>query len=239
MKGLQVPPTILKKIIARKRDEILERRQARCLSDVQLAAKLAAPVRGFRGSLLRQVGLGYPAVIAEIKKASPSKGIIRDPFVPTDIALSYEQGGATCLSVLTDNDFFMGSDDYLSEAKSACGLPVLRKDFTIDPYQIWEARAIGADAILLIVACLDSHELKDLYTCALEVGLDVLIEVHQEAELEDALSLGCDLIGINNRDLHSFEVNLDQTFRLLDLIPSKVFLHSLNCFLMSSGCFKK
>jgi indole-3-glycerol phosphate synthase len=158
-------------------------------------------------------------VIAEVKKASPSKGVIREHFHPAHIAASYEEGGATCLSVLTDIDFFQGADGYLQEARAACSLPVLRKDFTLDRYQIWEARALGADAILLIVACLELPILRALYDCAIEVGLDVLIEVHDERELDEALTLGADMIGINNRNLHTFETSLDTTFDLLERIP--------------------
>jgi indole-3-glycerol phosphate synthase len=158
-------------------------------------------------------------VIAEVKKASPSKGVIREHFHPAHIAASYEEGGATCLSVLTDIDFFQGADGYLQEARAACSLPVLRKDFTLDTYQIWEARALGADAILLIVACLELPILRALYDCAIEVGLDVLIEVHDERELDEALTLGADMIGINNRNLHTFETSLDTTFDLLERIP--------------------
>jgi indole-3-glycerol phosphate synthase len=165
------------------------------------------------------VAAGAPAVIAEVKKASPSKGVIREHFHPAHIAASYEEGGATCLSVLTDIDFFQGADGYLQEARAACSLPVLRKDFTLDTYQIWEARALGADAILLIVACLELPILRALYDCAIEVGLDVLIEVHDERELDEALTLGADMIGINNRNLHTFETSLDTTFDLLERIP--------------------
>jgi indole-3-glycerol phosphate synthase len=168
------------------------------------------------------VASGGAAVIAEVKKASPSKGVIREDFHPAEIAASYEAGGAACLSVLTDIDFFQGADAYLQAARAACALPVLRKDFTLDPYQIWEARALGADAILLIVACLELPHLKDLHDCAQEAGLDVLVEVHDEAELEEALTLGGDLIGINNRDLHTFETSLDTTYRLLARIPQGV-----------------
>ncbi len=159
-------------------------------------------------------------MIAEIKKASPSKGVIRADFQPAQIAASYQAGGASCLSVLTDIDFFQGCDAYLQQARSACELPVLRKDFTVDPYQVVEARAIGADAILLIVAALDNDQMRELARTAAEVGLDVLVEVHDRAELERALELATPLIGINNRDLHSFETRLETTLELLPHIPA-------------------
>jgi indole-3-glycerol phosphate synthase len=215
-------PTVLKQIFERKREEIIERQKARSLSQLQAMAADASPVRGFRRALAQRAAEGGAAVIAEVKKASPSKGVIREHFVPAELAASYEQGGATCLSVLTDIDFFQGADAYLQSARAACQLPVLRKDFTLDPYQIWEARALGADAILLIVACLELPELKDLSDCASDAGLDVLVEVHNEAELDEALTLGGDLIGINNRDLHTFETSLATTYRLLEQIPAGV-----------------
>ena len=214
--------TVLKQIFERKREEIIERQKERSLSQLQAMAADASPVRGFRRALSQRAAEGGAAVIAEVKKASPSKGVIREHFVPAELAASYEQGGATCLSVLTDIDFFQGEDAYLQSARAACHLPVLRKDFTLDPYQIWEARALGADAILLIVACLELPELKDLYDCAGDAGLDVLVEVHDEGELDEALTLGGDLIGINNRDLHTFETSLETTFRLLERIPAGV-----------------
>ena len=215
-------PTVLKTIFDRKTEEVAER-QKRCpISELELAAQSADPVRGFRQALADRVARDEAAVIAEVKRASPSKGVIRPDFHPADIARSYQEGGAACLSVLTDIDFFQGADDYLQAARGACSLPVLRKDFTLDPYQIWEARALGADAILLIVACLEWPHLKDLHDCALDAGLDVLVEVHDEAELEEALTLGGDLVGINNRDLHTFETSLDTTYRLLERIPVEV-----------------
>ncbi len=175
--------------------------------------------RGFAAALQARVAAGQPAVIAEIKKASPSKGVLREDFHPADIARSYERGGAACLSVLTDRDFFQGCDEYLQEARAACRLPVIRKDFILDPYQVLEARLLGADCILLIAACLDDSRMADLNAQALELGMDVLIEVHDRAELERALSLPGQLIGINNRDLRSFQVSLDTTLGLLDAIP--------------------
>jgi indole-3-glycerol phosphate synthase len=215
-------PTVLKRIFDRKGEEVAERRRIRSLSDVQSAAAEALPSRGFRQALTAKVASGSAAVIAEVKKASPSKGIIREQFDPAEIATQYEAGGATCLSVLTDIDFFQGADEYLQCARAACALPVLRKDFTLDPYQIYEARALGADAILLIVACLDRPHLSELYQCAREAGLDVLVEVHDADELEEALTLNVDLIGINNRNLHTFETSLATTYHLLDQIPPGV-----------------
>ena len=215
-------PTVLKKIFDRKTEEVADRKQLRSLAELEQLAASADPVRGFRRALSDRVAQGQAAVIAEVKKASPSKGIIREAFHPAEIATSYEAGGAACLSVLTDINFFQGADDYLQAARAACSLPVLRKDFTLDPYQIWEARALGADAILLIVACLEMPHLRELHDCAREADLDVLVEVHDEAELEEALTLGGDLIGINNRDLHTFETSLDTTYRLLKHIPSEV-----------------
>jgi indole-3-glycerol phosphate synthase len=215
-------PTVLKRIFDRKQQEVALRRTDRSLEELQRAAAVMPPCRGFRRALADRVAAGEPAVIAEVKKASPSKGVIREDFHPAEIAASYEQGGAACLSVLTDIDFFQGADAYLQQARAACALPVLRKDFTLDAYQIWEARALGADAILLIVACLDLPLLRALYDCAMEAGLDVLIEVHDSAELDEALTLGADMIGINNRNLHTFETSLDTTLDLLERIPAGV-----------------
>ena len=216
-------PTVLKKIIARKYEEIAERQPVKSIADLkaQIADQQgsATDPRGFVANMAKTLAQGRSAIIAEVKKASPSKGVIRDPFVPADIARSYEAGGASCLSVLTDADFFQGSEAFLMEARAACSLPVIRKDFIVDPYQIYEARAIGADCILLIVAALDDAQLADLNALALELGMDVLIEVHNQAELERSLPLGNTLVGINNRNLHTFEVSLKHTFALLDLIP--------------------
>lgn len=213
-------PTVLEKILARKAEEIAERRARVSVSDLQSLIAMADAPRGFAKALIEQAKRKQPAVIAEIKKASPSKGVIREHFQPAEIAKSYESGGATCLSVLTDIDFFQGADAYLKEARSACSLPVIRKDFMIDPYQIIESRALGADCILLIVSALDDVKMAELASVAKEVGLDVLVEVHDGDELERALkTLDTTLIGVNNRNLHTFEVSLENTLDLLPRIP--------------------
>ena len=211
--------TVLDRILLRKQEEVAERLKSKSLTQVQQEARAQTPARGFIHALQHKLEQSLPAVIAEVKKASPSKGVIREHFVPAEIAISYERGGAACLSVLTDHDFFQGHEDYLQQARAACSLPVLRKDFTIDPYQVWEARAIGADCILLIVAALEDDTLAELYATANEAGLDTLVEVHTGEELDRALKLGAPLIGINNRDLHTFELSLENTFRLLDRVP--------------------
>ncbi len=208
-------PTILKKILARKVEEIAERRRDCDLDELRRRAVDAPPVRGFYRALQARVARGESAVIAEIKKASPSKGVIRPDFDPVAIARSYERGGAACLSVLTDVDFFQGADAFLVAARAATALPVLRKDFTIDPYQIHEARALGADCVLLIVAALTPAQLAELHGTALDIGLDVLVEVHNARELEVALTLDNPMVGINNRDLHSFHTSLETTYSLL------------------------
>lgn len=212
-------PTVLEKIIARKVEEVAERSARVSLAEVEALARSASAPRGFAAALRAQVESKEPAVIAEVKKASPSKGVLREHFVPAEIAKSYEEGGATCLSVLTDVDFFQGSDAYLQEARAACGLPVIRKDFLIDPYQVVEARALGADCVLLIVAALGDAQMLELAATAKDVGLDVLVEVHDGAELERALQLETPLIGINNRNLHTFEVSLETTLDLLPKVP--------------------
>ncbi|MFA0810909.1 indole-3-glycerol phosphate synthase TrpC [Microbulbifer epialgicus] len=212
-------PTILKTIVERKWQEVAERKSQCGLEEVRRRAWDQPSTRGFVDALERKLSDGEAAVIAELKKASPSKGVIREDFLPAEIATSYEKGGAACLSVLTDIDFFQGSDSYLQQARKAVRLPVLRKDFTVDPYQVYESRAIGADCILLIAACLDDQQMWDLNSLALELDLDVLVEVHNRKELERALVLPNRLIGINNRNLHTFEVHLENTFKLLDLIP--------------------
>lgn len=213
------PPTILRKILARKAEEVAARRAANSLAALEQRIREQTAARGFSAALQQRAAMAEPAVIAEVKKASPSKGVIREDFQPAQIASSYSDGGATCLSVLTDEDFFQGSDAYLQEARAACELPVLRKDFTVDSYQVVEARAIGADAILLIVAALEDSQMHELAQTAAEVGVDVLVEVHDRAELERALELATPLVGINNRDLHTFETRLQTTLDLLPHIP--------------------
>ncbi|MDN6856711.1 indole-3-glycerol phosphate synthase TrpC [Pseudomonas sp. CAN2814] len=213
-------PTVLQKILARKAEEVAERRARVSFAEVEQLARAADAPRGFANALLERAKRREAAVIAEVKKASPSKGILRENFDPADIARSYEEGGAACLSVLTDIDFFLGSDAYLKEARAACSLPVIRKDFMIDPYQVVEARAIGADCILLIVSALDDVRMAELASVAKDVGLDVLVEVHDAPELERALkTLDTPLVGINNRNLHTFEVSLETTLDLLPEIP--------------------
>ena len=212
-------PTVLEKIIRRKREEVTERRGRVGLAELERMAAAADPVRGFARRLQEQARNKQPAVIAEIKKASPSKGVLREDFVPADIARSYEAGGATCLSVLTDIDFFQGADDYLKQARAACKLPVIRKDFMVDPYQIIESRALGADCVLLIVAALEDGQMAELAEVAKAQNLDVLVEVHDGAELERALRLDTPLLGINNRNLHTFELSLETTLDLLPRIP--------------------
>ena len=214
-------PTVLRRICDRKLEEINERKTLRTLDSVKEQAMAQPAPRGFIEALRARANAGHPAVIAEVKKASPSNGVIREDFDPAEIAKSYENGGASCLSVLTDIDFSR-ADDYLKAARAACQLPAIRKDFTLDPYQIWESRALGADAILLIVACLDDGQLADLYAEAREAQLDVLVEVHDRVELERALALDLDLVGINNRDLHTFDTSLQTTLDLLSDVPAGV-----------------
>ena len=213
-------PTVLKKIIARKWEEIAERKQHTSLADLKVRAAEQPGARGFIKSIESKIAQGKSAVIAEIKKASPSKGVIREHFVPAELAQSYEKGGAACLSVLTDIDFFQGADAYLQQARAAVSLPVIRKDFLVDEYHIYEARALGADCVLLIVAALETPKLKELNDLAHQLGLDVLVEVHDEQELNVALELPNKLIGINNRNLHTFDVTLETTYQLLDRIDS-------------------
>ncbi|OJZ19769.1 MAG: indole-3-glycerol-phosphate synthase [Thiobacillus sp. 65-29] len=212
---------ILEKILATKREEIAAGQARMPLAEMRAQAAAAPAPRDFVGALRAQVDAGRPAVIAEIKKASPSKGVIRADFRPGAIAASYAQGGAACLSVLTDAQYFQGSTEYLREARAACGLPVLRKDFIIDPWQVYEARAMGADAILLIVAALELPAMQDLEALAMELGMAVLVESHDAAELEAALTLKTPLMGINNRNLRTFEVTLDTTLDLLPKIGSE------------------
>lgn len=211
-------PTILEKIVERKFEEIAERQAVVSVEELKQKIAQQPPARGFVSAIERKIEAGQAGVIAEIKKASPSKGVIREEFYPSEIAISYEKGGAACLSVLTDVDFFQGGDSYLQEARSASSLPVIRKDFIVDEYQVFEARAIGADCILLIVAILDFDRLQALNTLAQDLGMDVLVEVHDADELEQALRLPNKLIGINNRNLHTFSTSLDTTFSLLDRI---------------------
>ncbi|HJU08763.1 MAG TPA: indole-3-glycerol phosphate synthase TrpC [Rhodanobacteraceae bacterium] len=205
---------ILQRILARKAQEIEASSAALPLRELSARCTDLPDTRGFAAALEAKIDAGAPAVIAEIKKASPSAGVIREPFDPAAIARSYEAGGAACLSVLTDIDFFQGCDEYLRQARAACALPVLRKDFTIDTYQIYEARLIGADAILLIVAALGDAALLELALLAADLDLDVMVEVHDEAELERALEIPAPLIGINNRDLRTFQTSLDTTLKL-------------------------
>ena len=212
-------PDILNRILARKAEEIAARRARVSIEELTRRAAAAAAPRGFVAAIRHKTAQGQAAVIAEIKKASPSRGLLRADFRPAEIARSYAAGGATCLSVLTDVDFFQGADEYLEQARAACALPVLRKDFTVDPYQVVEACALGADCILLIVAALDDARLAELTILAAQLGMDVLVEVHDAAELERALKLDTALLGINNRNLRTFETRLDTTLDLLARIP--------------------
>ena len=212
-------PDILKKILARKVEEIDERSRRLGLRELERRVEDTDVPRGFINGLEQKLDAGRAAVIAEIKKASPSRGVLREDFDPGQIAVSYEKGGAACLSVLTDVDFFRGADAYLQQARAACSLPVLRKDFTIDPYQVYEARILGADCILLIVAALGDVMLLELLQLAEHLGMDALVEVHDAQELERALAIPARLVGINNRDLRSFETSLDVTLGFLDRIP--------------------
>jgi indole-3-glycerol phosphate synthase len=210
---------ILIKILETKKAEVATARQMRSESDVLREAKSRKDVRGFVRALEQKIAQGKPGVIAEIKKASPSKGVIRENFNPSDIASSYAAHGAACLSVLTDVQFFQGAYDYLRQARAACTLPVLRKDFIIDAYQIVHSRALGADCILLIVAALSPSQLREFESLAIELGMDVLVEVHDQAELDIALQLQSPLLGINNRNLRTFETSLQNTINLLPSIP--------------------
>jgi len=211
---------ILKRICEVKVEEVAAARKKRSLASQREEAEARSDVRGFEAALRAKIGAGHSAVIAEIKKASPSKGVIRADFRPAAIAESYAKHGAACLSVLTDEQFFQGSVAYLQQARAACELPVLRKDFMVDEYQVFEARAMGADCILLIAACLDDAQMADLEAVAHHLKLDVLVEVHDGAELDRALKLKTPLVGINNRNLRSFEVTLDTSLGLLDRVPA-------------------
>lgn len=215
---------ILNQIIAVKRQEIADAIRRKPLDVMREDAESRVLTRDFVGALRQKIAAGQPAVIAEIKKASPSKGVLRADFIPADIAQSYAEGdgeiSAACLSVLTDKQFFQGSIDYLKQARASCSLPVLRKDFMVDPYQVYEARVMGADCILLIAACLDDAQMKSLEALAMSLDMAVLVEVHDEAELERALKLKTPLIGINNRNLKTFEVSLDATLGMLARVPA-------------------
>lgn len=211
---------ILNKIVAVKREEIASASKTKPLELVRADAESRVMTRGFLNALRAKVAAGHAAVIAEVKKASPSKGVLRENFIPADIAQSYAEHGAACLSVLTDRQFFQGSTDYLKQARASCQLPVLRKDFMIDAYQVYEARVMGADCILLIASCLDDAQMADLEAVALGLGMDVLVEVHDAQELQRALKLKTKLVGINNRNLRTFEVTLDTTLGMLKDVPA-------------------
>ncbi|HEY1325289.1 MAG TPA: indole-3-glycerol phosphate synthase TrpC [Casimicrobiaceae bacterium] len=211
---------MLARIVADKSAEVIAAQLAQPFAEVDRAARAAAPARGFDRALRARIAAGAPAVIAEIKKASPSRGVIRAAFDPAAIAASYERAGAACLSVLTDAKYFQGSDEYLVAARAACTLPVLRKEFILDEYQVAQSRALGADALLLIVSALDDARLTDLDACARDYGLDVLVEVHDARELDRALALPGALLGINNRNLRTFNVSLQTTIDLLPRVPA-------------------
>ena len=215
---------ILEKITATKLEELKVLKSRKSLEAVRADAWSRVLTRDFEGALRAKVSQGAAGVIAEVKKASPSKGILRDPFEPADIAQSYAQHGAACLSVLTDQQYFQGSIDYLKQARASCDLPVLRKDFLVDPYQVYESRVMGADCILLIVACLEDAQLKEFEAIARSLDMAVLVEVHDEKEMERALALKTALIGVNNRDLKTFEVNLDTTLNLKKMVPADKIL---------------
>lgn len=211
---------ILQKIVATKREEIAQALIKTPLAQMRADAESRVLTRDFVGALRSKITAGLPAVIAEVKKASPSKGVIRPNFIPADIAQSYAEYGAACLSVLTDRQYFQGGPDYLKQARASCHLPVLRKDFIVDPYQVYEARAMGADCILLIAACLDDAQMAELEAIALNLHMAVLVEVHDRDELQRALKLKTPLLGINNRNLRTFEVSLQTTLDLLPRIPA-------------------
>ena len=212
---------ILERIVAVKRDEVAAGKARRSLASWREQAESRQDdLRGFESALRVRLAAGRAAVIAEVKKASPSKGVLREHFVPAEIAASYAEHGAACLSVLTDQQFFQGSPAFLEQARAACALPVLRKDFVVDEFQVFESRALGADCILLIAACLDDTQLADLEACALALGLAVLVEVHDAEELDRALRLRTPLLGINNRNLKTFDVSLEATLALLPQVPA-------------------
>lgn len=212
-------PDILKKILKRKTEEIFEASQKESAAELSKRAESASEPRGFIQAIENKIAEGKAGVIAEIKKASPSKGVLRENFIPAEIAKSYEEHGAACLSVLTDKDFFQGGDEYLKQAREATNLPVIRKDFIIDPYQVYEARAMGADCILLIVAALGDASMNELLSLAHHLDMDVLMEVHDKEEMERAIQSGAKLIGVNNRNLRTFEVTLQTTLDMLDMVP--------------------
>ena len=216
---------ILNKIVAVKHEEVAAAKRKTSLEAMRFDAESRVLTRDFVGALRAKMGAGQPAVIAEVKKASPSKGVLREDFIPADIAQSYAEGdgvlSAACLSVLTDRQFFQGSTDYLKQARASCDLPVLRKDFRVDAFQIYESRAMGADAILLIAACLDDAQMKDFEAIAMGLGMAVLVEVHDAAELDRALELKTPLIGVNNRNLRTFEVSVQTTIDLLPKVPAE------------------
>ncbi len=217
-------PDILKKILRRKREEVAEKKAHRPAADIESRAKDAPPPRPFAGALRARLAAGGDAVIAELKRASPSKGLLREDFDPASIAASYERGGAAALSVLTDRDFFRGADEFVALVKGACRLPVLRKEFIVDPWQVHESRALGADCVLLIVAALDDGPMYELAALSLDLGMDVLVEVHDASELARIPPLDGLILGINNRDLRSFETTLDTTLSLLDRVPGASLL---------------
>ena len=248
-------PDILKKILKRKVEEITERSQRVSMKQLSEQAQMASPVRGFIDAIETKIKQGKPGIIAEIKKASPSKGVLREKFDPVAIAKSYEQHGAACLSILTDRDFFQGSEAYLQQARSATTLPVIRKDFIIDPYQVYEARAIGADCILLIVSALGDSTLNELLALATHLNMDVLMEVHDREEMERAIMSGAKLIGVNNRSLRTFDVSLQTTLNMLNMLPKDRILvtesgihtqddvklmrdHNVNAFLVGEAFMK-
>jgi indole-3-glycerol phosphate synthase len=215
---------ILERIVAVKREEVTAAAKRKSLSAVRADAESRVLTRDFLGAMRAKVTAGLPAVIAEIKKASPSKGVLRSDFIPADIAQTYAEHGAACLSVLTDQQFFQGSVDYLKQARASCHLPVLRKDFVVDAYQVYESRACGADCILLIAACLDDTQMADFEAIARGLDMAVLVEVHDRAELQRALKLKTPLLGINNRNLKTFEVSLDTTLGMLNEVPAERLL---------------
>jgi indole-3-glycerol phosphate synthase len=215
---------ILQKIVAVKREEIAAGLKKKSLAAMREDAEGRVMTRDFEGALRAKIAAGRPAVIAEVKKASPSKGVLRADFIPADIAQSYAEHGAACLSVLTDQQFFQGCNDYLKQARASCPLPVLRKDFMVDPYQVFEARAIGADCILLIAACLSDAQMAELEAVARHLGMAVLVEVHDAEELQRALKLKTPLLGINNRNLRTFEVSLNTTLGMMADVPADKLL---------------